>query len=92
MLIYKYLILVVVVVGYGGGAPCTAAVPPPLPLLLLNFNLHMYFVGAAVSFINLIYIVNENGGLAQIVLLLSSEVSYTVTLDVINSGGVATGE
>ena len=52
------------------------------------------FVGASVSFIDLTYNVIENEGPAQTALVLSNEVSYTVTFEVIinNSSGVATGE
>ena len=44
------------------------------------------------SFIQLPYIINENDGAVQTVLILSNEVSYTVTLGVISAGGTADGE
>ena len=44
------------------------------------------------SFVQLPYIVNENDGIAQTVLILSSEISYTVIFDVFAGGGTATGE
>ena len=44
------------------------------------------------SFIQLPYLVNENDGEAQTLLILSSEVSFAVTLTVITIDGVATSE
>ena len=49
-------------------------------------------IAAAVSFIQLPYLVTENDGQAQTLLILSSEVSFAITLTVISSDGVATGE
>ena len=44
------------------------------------------------SFIQLPHVANENDGIAQTALILSSEILYTVTFDVITGGGTATGE
>ena len=50
------------------------------------------YAAATVSFIQLPYLVNENDGVAQTLLILSNEVYFTIILAVISSGGEATGE
>ena len=63
-----------------------------VPKLILQYTTYLIYVAATVSFIQLPYIINENDGTVQTVLILSNEVSYTVTLGVISAGGTADGE
>ena len=44
------------------------------------------------NFIQLPYTINEDDGEVQIVLIFSNELSYSVTFDVIVTGGTATGK
>ena len=64
----------------------------PFQSRLVNFNVIIIHVAATVSFIQLPYIVNEDDGAVQTVLIFSNEVSYSVTFDVIQIGGTATGK
>lgn len=54
----------------------------------------LLFIAAIVSFNQPTYIVNENGGSVQLLVILSSELIYTVTvtIEVLNTAEQATGE
>ena len=61
-------------------------------LFYLFIHLHTYLIVAIVSFAESTYIINENSGSLQLLVILSNMLSVTVTVEVFNSVEQTTGE
>ena len=61
-------------------------------LLLYTFTFIMHYIAVSVSFNQSTYMINENDGLVQPVLVLSNSVATDITLQVITNDITATGE